>query len=267
MLRAKAKYLLIAAVVAASVALWTPRADAHWGYWGWHGSSYWNVGYPCGGAWYLGVRPGPIRRALFGPYRWYYAGWGCYTPCCTTCYCSPCCCWDTCCWDVCCSDTVVTGAVYSPTPAQPTPAHGDETPEAPPSTTDEPTPPAPEPKTPSPPPPGLPGPASTRLHNTSLETYVGEPTRSDSGLLTVYVPFDAKVLINGMETKATGSRRQYVSYGLAPGYRYKYEVRAQIVRDGKLVEEVKTVYLTAGAKEGLAFGFNPQAAEGLAALP
>jgi len=98
------------------------------------------------------------------------------------------------------------------------------------------------------------------------QTFRG-PTRSDSGLLTLYVPYDAKVFINGLETRTPGSRRQYVSYGLLPGYRYKYEVRVEIVRDGKILEDTKVVYLTAGSKEALAFGFNVQSVEGLASLP
>jgi uncharacterized protein (TIGR03000 family) len=83
--------------------------------------------------------------------------------------------------------------------------------------------------------------------------------------LTIYVPYDAKVTVNGRETRSMGSRRQYVSYGLQPGFSYKYEVRAQIVRDGKPVEEARTIVLTAGSHESIAFGFNPARYEGLAA--
>jgi hypothetical protein len=50
-----------------------------------------------------------------------------------------------------------------------------------------------------------------------------------------------------------------VSFGLKPGFSYKYEVRAQIVRDGQLVEEARTVSLTAGQRFAVAFGFNKPA--------
>jgi uncharacterized protein (TIGR03000 family) len=93
------------------------------------------------------------------------------------------------------------------------------------------------------------------------------PTRKNSGLLTVWVPANAKVFINGKETTTDGSRRRYVSYGLQPGLNYKYEVRAELVRNGRLAEETKTVYLTAGASEGVAFGFNREPIETLAAQP
>ena len=54
-----------------------------------------------------------------------------------------------------------------------------------------------------------------------------EPAAGESGLLTVWVPYDAKVTINGLLTKSTGSKRHFVSYGLRPGYTYKYEVKAE----------------------------------------
>jgi uncharacterized protein (TIGR03000 family) len=83
-----------------------------------------------------------------------------------------------------------------------------------------------------------------------------EPGTGDSGVLTVWVPYDAKVTINGMLTKTTGSKRHFVSYGLRPGYTYKYVVKAEVVREGKIVTEEQTVSLTAGDRGGVAFGFN-----------
>lgn len=87
--------------------------------------------------------------------------------------------------------------------------------------------------------------------HTSIESGPGE-----SGVLTVWVPYEAKVTINGMLTKSTGSKRHFVSYGLQPGYTYKYEVKAEVVREGKIVTERQTVSLTAGDRGGVAFGFN-----------
>ena len=78
------------------------------------------------------------------------------------------------------------------------------------------------------------------------------PTQETSGQLTVAVPFNAKVFINGKATTSTGSNRQFVSYGLKPGLAYKYEVRAEWIREGQLLEETKDVILTAGSREGVA---------------
>jgi uncharacterized protein (TIGR03000 family) len=89
----------------------------------------------------------------------------------------------------------------------------------------------------------------------------------NSGALTVWVPYDAKVYVNGKETRSTGSRRQYISYGLEPGMSYKYVVKVQVVRNGELQEDTKTATLTAGAIQAVAFGFNQAttAPEGVAA--
>lgn len=87
----------------------------------------------------------------------------------------------------------------------------------------------------------------------------------ESGILTVWVPYDAKVTVNGLATKSTGSRRQFVSYGLKSGLSYKYVVKAQVVRDGKTVEDTQTVVLTAGQVQAIAFGFNAPAEQVAAA--
>ena len=107
--------------------------------------------------------------------------------------------------------------------------------------------------------PSTPSPAPVAPATTSI------PTAENSGMLTIWVPSEAKVSINGMLTPSTGSRREYVSFGLQPGMSYKYDVHAEIVRDGKIVEENKSVTLVAGERGALAFGFNvAKTAEGLA---
>ncbi len=82
----------------------------------------------------------------------------------------------------------------------------------------------------------------------------------DSVLLTVTVPADAKVIINGYETKTTGTSRSYVSRGLLPGQRYKYEIRAEVQRDGQMSSDSKVVYVGAGEQSRLAFNFPAQPA-------
>lgn len=83
-------------------------------------------------------------------------------------------------------------------------------------------------------------------------------------MVTVWVPYDAKVSVNGLATHSTGSRRQFVSYGLKPGFSYKYEIRAEVVRDGKTQEDARTVVLTAGMNTAVAFGFNTNPVETVA---
>ena len=90
-------------------------------------------------------------------------------------------------------------------------------------------------------------------------------TIDDSGVLTVWVPYDAKVTVNGRETRSTGSRRQFISYGLKAGFSYKYVVRAEVVRNGQLQTDTREVALTAGDITAVAFGFNAAAAAQVAA--
>ena len=247
--------MVVSAVVVAALFLAASPADACWGWGCYQPVSYYTPYYAswcspcytscytsyCGswcGGWYGYA---PVRRGLCGRYRWAYAS-GC---CLDTCG------WDCCCGtyvDSCCNGTTTTTTTQPTTEQQPT--------VAPRQPIQDPAPadPAPALETPPSTPPSLPA-----LPTTSI------PTRQNSGLLTVWVPAGAKVFVNGKETTTQGSRRRYVSYGLTPGLNYKYEVRAELVRNGRVAEETKTVYLTAGAKEGVAFGFNREPINELAA--
>jgi uncharacterized protein (TIGR03000 family) len=81
--------------------------------------------------------------------------------------------------------------------------------------------------------------------------------RADSGVLTVNVPADAKVFVNGKATSSTGSQRHFVSRGLRSGFKYAYQVRVEVVRDGRTVEDAKSVELRAGENSRLAFNMSP----------
>lgn len=243
----KRRVLLIGAVLAATFAFGVPAADASWG-WGYGYGCGWGSCYtpcysscygwsdPCCGSWYVGVRPGPVRRALFGPYRWYYAPGCCGVSCC-----SPCVTTSACCETVvdCCAP--VTSACDAAVPME----SGVPTEAAPAKAV-----------TPAP----TPAPGAVEEPTSFLE-----PTAADSGLLTVHVPFGAKVFINGNPTTTTGSTRRYVSFGLEPGLVYKYEIHSELERDGKVYEQTKTVYLKAGAREAVAFGYNVAPVENMAA--
>ncbi len=215
------------------------------------------------GGWYLGYRPGPVRRLLFGPYRWYYPYWG----------------WPS----VYYTDRVYTYAdevgepAGEPTPAppkEPTPVEAKmgptlaEPPEPPPETEPVAEPPIPKTTEPAGPAP-TPGPDEVPAEPPApaKPTTRTIPARGDNGLLSLRVPAEAKVIVNGLETKSTGTHREYISYGLKPGSVYKYEVRAQIVRGGRLVEQTRIVYLSAGVHKALAFHFRPRPEEAIARLP
>jgi uncharacterized protein (TIGR03000 family) len=107
-----------------------------------------------------------------------------------------------------------------------------------------PTPASPPTPVPTPAPPSSTLPKST---GTSSENSVS---------LTVWVPYDAKVVINDRATTSTGSRRLFYSSGLTPGLSYTYVIKAQVVRNNQVQEEARTVRVTAGEITAVAFGFN-----------
>ncbi|MCI0357769.1 MAG: TIGR03000 domain-containing protein, partial [Planctomycetaceae bacterium] len=79
--------------------------------------------------------------------------------------------------------------------------------------------------------------------------------RRADGMLAVSVPSDAKIYVNGQSTTSTGAERQYVSRDLQTGFNYTYEVKAEVVRDGKTIEQKKSINLRAGQTAELAFDF------------
>jgi len=74
-----------------------------------------------------------------------------------------------------------------------------------------------------------------------------------SAVLTVVVPQDAQVFINGVETQTEGLIRQYVSQNLEVGYAYDYEILVQVVREGRLVQQTQEITLQKGQDQRLAF--------------
>jgi len=75
----------------------------------------------------------------------------------------------------------------------------------------------------------------------------------DKATFNVQVPDDARVFINNLATKTPGMNRRYVSHGLETGFRYSYEIRAEVTRNGKLIQETQTVQLEAGQTRNLNF--------------
>ncbi len=261
------KCLLIVSVVAIALSAAAPQVEAYWGCGGcgtaWscyspcYSSCYTSCYTPaicwdpcgCGGNWYLGYRPGPIRRLLFGSCKWYWGGncgWSCGYPS----------------YDCGCGGVSTCGCATGSYPPAPAPAAQTPTPAKKPviePNSTLPTEPAPEPGNmpamPGMSPPGgaMPAPATSPQTNaTSADT---------SGILTVWVPYDAKVTVNGLKTTSTGSRRQFISYGLKPGFSYKYVVKAEVIQNGQLVEDTRTVTMTAGEITAVAFGFNAPAGQ------
>jgi uncharacterized protein (TIGR03000 family) len=91
-------------------------------------------------------------------------------------------------------------------------------------------------------------------------TYVssGAQPASDEVMLSVSVPADAKVFVNGRATASSGELRQFTSAGLKQDAAYRYQVRVELVRDGKPVSQEKTVSLAVGSTGSLEFSETPE---------
>jgi uncharacterized protein (TIGR03000 family) len=81
--------------------------------------------------------------------------------------------------------------------------------------------------------------------------------------LTVQVPADAVVTLEGRPTKQTGPVRKFVTPQLDPGVEYVYTIKATWTANGKPVEETMKVTVKAGDAKSVAF-LNVAAAPGQA---
>jgi uncharacterized protein (TIGR03000 family) len=94
------------------------------------------------------------------------------------------------------------------------------------------------------PPPGAPGAAgAVPLRLTEADV-----------LLSIRVPNEAIVRINGVQTIQTGPRREFLSSGLVPGRSYTFDVRAQWTGpDGKPVEYQRRISVQGGERRAVDF--------------
>lgn len=230
----------------------------HVGYWGGYHSRWHGFYAP-----YIPVyRPVVFAPRVYRPYRSVYVGYGfpsisyrsyyvgrpvvsasfgCWDPC-GGCYtATPCC--------SCYPSATSSTPVYSSQPSNMTPTPA---PSAAPAPAPAPAPPVDSVLPPDPAPlPPEPADAAPALDLPPNPRDASDDLRNGA-VLTLDVPEDAKVYINGLLTKTPGTQRTYVSRGLDPGYRYTYEIRAEVVRNGQPVSEQRVVELQAGQTQTLA---------------
>ena len=83
-----------------------------------------------------------------------------------------------------------------------------------------------------------------------------QPIRSRNAVLTVAVPREAKIWINGKPTKTEGTLRSYVSRKLKSGQAYQFDVKAVVIKKGRPVALTRRVSLRAGVQKTVDFDFN-----------
>jgi uncharacterized protein (TIGR03000 family) len=74
--------------------------------------------------------------------------------------------------------------------------------------------------------------------------------------LTLKVPSDAKVILSGTETKATGPVRKFRTQKIAEGVKWSdYRVDVVVERDGKTLTKQQEITINGGDQIELAFDF------------
>jgi uncharacterized protein (TIGR03000 family) len=76
---------------------------------------------------------------------------------------------------------------------------------------------------------------------------------TNGAVLTATVPAEARVYVNGLLTKTTGTQRRYVTEGLLPGNRYAFRFEVVVERDGQHLSDTQVVQVRAGDSVTLDF--------------
>jgi uncharacterized protein (TIGR03000 family) len=82
---------------------------------------------------------------------------------------------------------------------------------------------------------------------------LGTTQSGAAALVTVSVPEDAQIWVDGAKTTSVGTVRIFSTPTLKTGHRYTYELRAVWSQDGHQVNQTKRVAVTAGARAAVTF--------------
>ena len=84
-----------------------------------------------------------------------------------------------------------------------------------------------------------------RMPTTEFSTTHANPNAAPARM-TIEMPADAKLFVDGNLTKGSGASRQFHTPELANGSTYFYELKAELIVDGKPVVEEKRVLVRSG---------------------
>ena len=76
--------------------------------------------------------------------------------------------------------------------------------------------------------------------------------------IVVSLPADARLFVDGTPTTSTSDRRTLVTPGLETGSTFVYEVRAEIVQEGRTVAQTQQVSVRGGETTAVQFNFSTQ---------
>src|SRR5262245_35574341 len=99
--------------------------------------------------------------------------------------------------------------------------------------------------------------ASSRVISDGVVIASAKPAKEVKTRLTLHVPAEAKITLAGVETKQTGEIRQFATSRLAAGQAWDdYKVVVELTRDGKTLQEERTIKLVGGEAQDLSVNFD-----------
>jgi uncharacterized protein (TIGR03000 family) len=73
--------------------------------------------------------------------------------------------------------------------------------------------------------------------------------------VTVELPADARLFVNGVACPLTSERRSFLSPQLQPGQEYTYTLRAELQRNGRTLTRTRRVRVAADREVNVNFDF------------
>jgi uncharacterized protein (TIGR03000 family) len=96
--------------------------------------------------------------------------------------------------------------------------------------------------------------SSARIDLPTSETSSAQASAAVPAHVTIRLPADARLWVDGADCPLTSDTRSFDTPGLQPGKRYVYNIRAAVVRDGRTVEQTQRVVIAAGRQIDVTFG-------------
>jgi uncharacterized protein (TIGR03000 family) len=93
----------------------------------------------------------------------------------------------------------------------------------------------------------------TRYASAEGKVKVSDARSATPAQITVHLPAEAKLWVNGVSCPLTSDTRTFDSPALQAGKRYAYTLRAEMVRDGQTVSQSQRVELAAGRQVDVTF--------------
>lgn len=84
----------------------------------------------------------------------------------------------------------------------------------------------------------------------------GPAQSSTPATIVVNLPADARLIVEGMVTQSTGTRRTFVSPALPPGQSYVYTIRAEIAANGRTSTQTQEVIVRGGETSNVTFNLS-----------